>query len=69
MYIHVGDANEQLTARVPNSAVHADLLKQVHGWLESGVTNDNVVDRLRLKTVPADSTFHIWVEGTIYLLK
>lgn len=67
MYMHVGDANGQLTARVPNPAVCADLLKQVHGWVESGATTDDVVDRLRVRTVPTGYTFHKWVEGTFEL--
>jgi len=47
MYMHVGDANGQLTTRVLNPAVCADLLKQVHGWVESGATTDDVVGRLK----------------------
>ena len=41
----------------------ATLLQQIHGWIEAGATEDDVIDRLRLQTVPTGYTIHTWIEG------
>ena len=59
-------ANGEFTARVPNPAVHTDLLGKVHGWITAGATIDDVIGRLRLETVSTGYTIHTWTEG-VYL--
>lgn len=58
------DADGKFTACVPNPAVDADLLKKVHSWIRAGAIIDDVIERLRLETVPTGYTFRTWTEGT-----
>ena len=58
------DIDSKLTAHVPNPAVHADLLGIVHGWITAGATIDDVIERLRLQTIPMGYTIHTLTEGT-----
>ena len=51
------------TATIPNVAVGNTLLEQINGWIKVGVKEDDVIDRLRLKTVPSSYTYHTWTEG------
>ena len=48
---------------VPNAAVNAALLQQIHGWIEAGATEDDVIDRLRLQAVPTGYALHTWIGG------
>lgn len=59
----LGGANGSLTAVIPNPAVEPALLKQINAWIEAGVTMDDVIERLRLQTVPSGYTIHNWTEG------
>ena len=59
-----GNANGIFTARVPNNAVSQDLLAAlIHGWITAGASMDDVVERLRLRTVPTGYAIHNWING------
>ena len=41
----------------------------INSWIKAGATTDNIIERLRLETVPAVGyKFHTWTEGTYPLL-
>jgi len=44
-----GNADGSITAKVPSAAVNIALLQKIHGWIESGATEDDVIDRLRIR--------------------
>ena len=54
-----------ITTRIPNNAVSQDILMQVHGWIAAGATMDDVVERLRLRTVPTGYAIHNWTNGIV----
>ena len=68
LILQLGNADGVVTARVHNDAVHTDLLNQIHGWITAGAKQDDVIERLRLKTVPTGYNVHTWIQG-MYILK
>ena len=50
--------------RIPNPTVDSDLLEKVHTWIRAGIILDDIIERLRLQTVPTGYTVHAWTEGT-----
>ena len=63
IYVDVKDGN--ITAVLSNPAVTLDLLSEIKSWHEEGATVNDVVERLRLRTVPHGYTIHSWIEGAI----
>ena len=64
MFIYLlGAANGTITAKIHNPAVESTLLQQIYLWIEAGATLDDVIERLRLQTVPPGNTIHNWTEG------
>ena len=57
--------NETLTAVLPNNAVSLELLSEIQKWYSEGANQDDVVERLRLRTVPPGYKIHDWTEGTL----
>ena len=47
----------------PNPAVPECVLQDVLKWKRSGVSTDDVIDRLRAQTVPVGSPVHPWAHG------
>jgi hypothetical protein len=47
----------------PNPAVGAALLKEILLWKLEGCSNDDVITRLRQRTVPEGYTIHPWIAG------
>ena len=45
-----------VVARVRNPAVNFELLQEVYKWNMEGATMDDVIERLRLRTVPSKCT-------------
>ena len=60
-----GNANGIFSTRVPNNAVSQELLAQIHGWITAGATMDDVIERLRLRTVPTGYAIHNWTNGIV----
>ena len=56
--LHVGTADNECTACIPNPEVDSDLLERVHSWIRAGATTDDTIERLRLETVPVGYKFH-----------
>lgn len=59
------DDNRRIIARVTNPAVSSALLQEVYQWNKEGATIDDVIERLRLRTVPSEyvGTIHTWIDG------
>ena len=56
--------NGTLTPVLPNNAVSLQLLAEIQKWYSEGANQDDVVERLRLRTVPPGYKIHNWIEGT-----
>lgn len=52
-------------AVVHNPAVSTLLIDEIYEWMEEGCTMDDVVTRLRARTVPRGYEFHTWIKGTL----
>ena len=61
---YIGATDGKCTACIPNPAVDSDLLEKVCSWIRAGATTNDIIERLRLETVPAGYKFHTWTEGT-----
>ena len=55
--------NGMIVASEPNPAVSATLLKEILLWKLEGCSNDDVIIRLRQRTVPEGYKFHQWITG------
>lgn len=49
-----------VAAEVPNPAVTPELLKEILEWKRHGATINDVITRLRQRTVPTGYTIHMW---------
>jgi len=59
----IGDKNENIKAQVPNPAVDISLLREILSWTREGASCDDVIERLRVRTVPSGYTYHNWIDG------
>ena len=59
---HTDVEDGNITAVLSNPAVTVGLLKS---WYAEGATVNDVVERLRLRTVPCGYTIHSWTEGAV----
>lgn len=62
---YVADKNGSIKAQVPNPAVDANLLCEILSWNREGASIDDVVERLRVRTVPSGYKAHSWTIGNI----
>jgi len=46
-----------------NPAVPQHIISEIHTWTRCGATMQDVVDRLRPRTVPPGYVFHTWKAG------
>ena len=65
--IYIEEANGTLTPVKSNPAVPVEMLKKVHNLLKSGISIEDVVDRLRTETVPKGYPCHPWLSG-VYVM-
>lgn len=56
-----------LVSPVPH--VDQSLLEEISNWESEGCTKEDVITRLRQRTVPHEYTYHPWTEGTSYLIR
>ena len=49
-----------------NVIVHDELLWEIHQWRREGAENEDVIARLRPKTVPQGFTPQNWIPGRFY---
>ena len=54
-----------VTAVLPNPAISIKSLDEIKKWYAEGATIDDVIERLRLKTVPPGYSIHSWTEGWV----
>ena len=60
----IGDVNgNNIKAQIANPAVKHNLLTEILSWNQEGTTIDDVVARLRIRTVPPGHTIHNWIDG------
>ena len=57
--------NGHLIAQSPNPAVPYSLLAEIWKWMSEKTSLEDVVVRLRPRTVPNGYKYHTWKEGTI----
>lgn len=53
-----------MTAEMSNPAVGCNILKDIWKWKEEGCSQEDVIIKLRIKTVPAGYKYHTWHPGT-----
>ena len=56
--------NGTLVTTLPYEAVSPVLLTEIQKWYSDGADEDDVIERLRLRTVPPGFKIHNWIEGT-----
>ena len=56
-----------MTAEVPNPAVSHDILKQIWKWKQESCSEEDVIVKLRIKTVPAGYEYHMWHPGMHFI--
>lgn len=66
---HPGDTQGNIKARVPNPAVSSELLSEVFSWNQEGSGIEDVMARLRMRTVPSGYRIHNWIDGKTSLIK
>jgi len=59
----ISDKNGNVKAEIPNPAVDVDLLREMLSWKRKGASFDDIVERLRIRTVPSGYVPHNWIEG------
>ena len=57
--------NGRLVAQSPNPAISCSLLAEVCKWMNEKASLEDVVVRLRPRTVPNGYEYHTWKAGTI----
>jgi hypothetical protein len=63
LLLHVGGKDGIIEAEVVNRAVPTSVLKEILTWKEEGCTVEDVITRLRIRTVPTGYGYHTWTEG------
>ena len=59
----VGLSNGSLTAQKPSDIVSMQLLKEIEYWKKEGASDEDVICRLRPKTVPPGQKYSTWIKG------
>ena len=54
-----------VTAEQPNDAISEETLQMILDWKRSGLEMNNIIDRLRSKTIPPGYPIHPWCPGRI----
>ena len=68
MYLEKSDGT--VVAKESNPIVPDDLLKEIWKWKTDSLTDDDVISRLRCRTVPSGYAFSPWMKGAtiIYIV-
>ena len=61
--IYVGQKDGKILPLRPNAAVPTQLLTEILQWREDGVLEDDIISRLRTRTVPPGYPIHSWKKG------
>lgn len=57
------EVNNEIVAKRFNPAL-SKTIKEVWAWKEQDISEDDVIDRLRARTVPSGYPTHPWRKGT-----
>ena len=60
-FLELPDGN--LVAECHSTPVPISVLQEIYSWKVNGLTMDDIVQRLRVKTVPNGQVFHSWRPG------
>lgn len=60
--VNIGNKDGIVAASVPNPAISTELLKEIQQC-------DDVIGRLRMKTVPPGYATHSWIEGGLFTIE
>ena len=65
MYVLINAVSQEcpISALVPNCVVSSELLKEIHVWQRQGASFQDIIGRLRLRTVPVGYVSHTWHDG------
>lgn len=61
------DIDGSITAVLSNPAINLELLSELKSWYAEGASVDDIIERLRLQTVPPGYAIHSWIEGTYFI--
>ena len=64
--MYTAEKNGNIKAKVPNPAVDSNLLCEILSWNREDISVDDIIERLRVRTVPIGYTPHSWAIGNIY---
>ncbi len=63
LYQYTVTLDGHIVALKENPAVSKELLAEIHGWKLEGATDNDVLCRLRQRTVPTGYSYHFWCQG------
>ena len=67
-YLTDKQRDSTIIPELANPAVPQLILSVVHNWREHGATMEDIVDRLRPRTVSHGYVFHTWRAGKRYII-
>lgn len=62
-FMCIGNEDGSIGSKHPNPAVPLSLLTEILEWREGGISMDDIVDRLRPRTVPSGYPYCTWKAG------
>lgn len=62
----VGLASGSVVAVQPTDFIKESLLKEIEAWMMEGCSDEDVIQRLRLRTVPSGYSPTSWIPGSYY---
>ena len=65
LYYHSIFPDGIVGGRIPNPAIPLHVLAEISGWMRAEVSMDDVVDQLRVRTIPTGYTPHPWTPGKL----
>ena len=64
----LANADGTITAETPSPSVPERLLKEIWQLRQSGLCYEDIIDRLRSRTVPQGYPIHSWKPGTVIII-
>ena len=66
-YLYLEKSDGTIVAKESDSVVPEDVLKEIWRWKTDGLTDDDVISRLRCRTVPSGYSFCPWMKGDTHV--
>lgn len=57
-----------ITAKCPTPAVSCECLREILSWKLEGITDSDIISRLRARTVPSGYAIHPWKTGIMCVI-